>query len=194
MIKMRLFGKILFISSAGIAAWIVASTPLVSAATKSQPRSQQEAPRRSKKLICRPGHSEVKQSRKMKRLCRLSKKRRTANDDWRASANMWNEAPSSASGSRPTPVSRHPAGLSASVTFNEYLNSNANHPALNNKVANHQNAFVDQRQPATITFPGDGSSMRERDTAVVPTDEVAPSPPSLIAPATPVAGTPSPAQ
>lgn len=63
----------------------------------------------------------------------------------------------------PSGTKRQPASLNSNFSFDAYMTANASHPALNNRVRDHQNAFVDTARPATITFPGEGNSIKESD-------------------------------
>lgn len=132
----------------------------------------QEVPRAHRKKKCPKGLHEVPGRHGAKKQCRPNR-RRSANAEWRASANVWSETAEVERTPQNRSVVRRPAGFFSSVTFDDYLNANASHPALNSKVDNHQNAFVDQRKPATISFPAEGSSVLERD-APNPVAEVAP--------------------
>ena len=77
-----------------------------------------------------------------------------------------------------TSVPRHPASSNSNFSFDAYMTANAGHPALNNRVRDHQNAFVDTAQPAVIAFPGEGSSIKEGDPVPPPAAPSAASPSS----------------
>jgi translation initiation factor IF-2 len=45
-----------------------------------------------------------------------------------------------------------------SLSFDEYMNANATHPAMRGKIMDHQRAFVDTAKAAIISYPNEGNA------------------------------------
>ncbi len=77
-----------------------------------------------------------------------------------------------AAGAKPVPAMKP-----SNMTFDAYMSANASHPALNSKVKDHQNAFVDPTPVAVITFSNDGSSVKDVPPPPPPPPGAPPPPP-----------------